>query len=223
LMIIDLITTNEWERPIYFNNTSRQGVNLVFDDYLIQEGQAYRLLPIKNPGAGDFVNTDIMYENLMNNFHYRELDNPEVYYNEDYRNFVLNQRSSFNTLTEALIQEGKESKASEVIHASLTRMPNESIPYDYTGATTVMLLFRLGELEKAKEIAAIMANKADLELQYYLENSINIGLEIQKSLMILQNISRTMDTYGESELAETYNTMVRTHYDALQIFDRKNR
>lgn len=223
LMILDLIVSNDWERPIYFNNTSKQGINFILDDYLIQEGQAYRLLPIKNNNASDFVNTEIMYDNLMNNFHYRELDNPDTYYNEDYRNFVLNHRSSFNTLGEALIEEGKEQKASEVIHASLKFMPDEAVPYDYTAATTASILFRLGEVDKAKEIAANLSNKADGELQYYLENNINIGFEIQKNLLILQNLSRTMDTYGESELAEEYNTILRAHYDALQIFDRRNR
>ena len=124
LMILDLIATNEWKRPIYFNNTSRQGISFDVDDYLIQEGQTYRLLPIKNNSSGDFVNTDIMYDNLMHNFYYRELDNPKVYYNEDYRNFVLNHRSSFNTLTSALIREEKESKASEILNFSITKMPD---------------------------------------------------------------------------------------------------
>ncbi len=223
LMILDLITTNNWERPIYFNNTSKQGINFTFDPYLIQEGQAFRLLPIRNNTSGEFVNTDIMYENMMENFYYRELDNPDVYYNQDYRNFVLNHRSSFNTLAEVLIEESKEEKASKALDASLTRMPNEAIPYDYTAATTVALLFRLGELEKAKEIAAILVNRADEQLGYYIENNITLGFEVQKNLLILQNISRTMDTYGESTLAEEYNTVLRTHYDALQVFDRRNR
>jgi len=223
LMILDLIVTNNWERPIYFNNTSKQGVNFVFDPYLIQEGQAYRLLPIKNNSSDEFVNTDIMYDNLMNNFFYRELDNPGTYYNEDYRNFVLNHRSSFNTLAEALLRESKEEKASNVVAASLKRMPNIAIPYDYTAATTVVILFRLGETEKAKEIADILIKNADEQLSYYLENDITIGFEIQKNLLVLQNLSRTMDTYGESTLAEEYNTILRTHYDALQIFDRRNR
>ena len=155
LMILDLIVTNNWERPIYFNNTSKQGVNFNFDKYLIQEGQAYRLLPIANDLENDFVNTELMYDNLMTNFHFRELDDPNVYYNEDYRNFVLNHRSSFNTLADALIREEKETKAGEVIQASLAKMPDISIPYDYTSATTIDLLFQLGELDKAKKIAKI--------------------------------------------------------------------
>ena len=223
LMILDLITTNNWERPIYFNNTSRQGVNFNFDKYLIQEGQAYRLLPIENTSGGEFVNTDLMYENMVNNFYFREVDNPDVYYNEDYRNFILNHRSSFNTLAEALINEEKEEKASRVIHTSLSKMPDISIPYDYTSATMVELLLRLGETDNAKEIAEKLATRSDEQLGYYIENDIQIGLEIQKHLLILQSLSRTMDRFGETELAESYNNIVRVHYDALQIYESDRR
>jgi len=223
LMILDLIATNDWKRPIYFNNTSRQGISFDVDDYLIQEGQTYRLLPIKNSSSEDFVNTDIMYDNLINNFYYRELDNPKVYYNEDYRNFVLNQRSSFNTLTSALISEEKDEKASEVLNFSITKMPDKAVPYDYTSASSVELFMKLGEVEKAKEIAEIMATRADEQLTYYIENDINYGFEVQKNLIILRTLTYTMDNYGETELAEKYNELMRYHYGALQIFEDQNR
>ena len=219
LMILDLIVTNNWDRPIYFNNTSLQGINFNFEDYLIQEGQTFRLLPIKNDSDLDFVNTDIMYDNLMNKFHFRELDSPNVYYNERYRNFVLNQRSSFNTLAEALITENKKNKAIEVIHTSLERMPDIAVPYDYTATTTVELLFQLEEIDTAKEIASNLAVKADRELQYYIENHINVGIETQKDLFILRNLSFTMDAFGEDELALEYSTILRNHSDALQVTD----
>jgi hypothetical protein len=223
LMILDLISTNNWERPIYFNNTSRQGINFDLGDYLIQEGQAFRLLPIKNNSATDFVNTELMYENMMNNFFYRELDNPNSYYNEDYRNFVLNHRSSFNTLTSALIKEKNETKASEVLNASITRMPDAAVPYDYTSASSVDLFMQLGETEKGKEIAEIMAVRSDEQLDFYIRTNINLGFEVQKNLVILQTLSRTMDKYGETELAEKYNDLLRLHYNALSIFEDQNR
>ena len=98
LVILDIIATNQWKRPIYFNNTSLQSTNLNLDQYVQMEGNAFRLLPAQNPGGGDFVASDIMYKNLMEKFFYRELDNPNVYYNEDYRSFVLNHRASFHSL-----------------------------------------------------------------------------------------------------------------------------
>ncbi|MEQ8575024.1 MAG: DUF2723 domain-containing protein, partial [Fulvivirga sp.] len=142
LAILDNIATANWERPIYLNNTSMQQINFDLSQYAIQEGNAFRILPIKNPNPEeDFVDTDIMYDNMMNNFFYRELDNPNVYYSEDYRNFVLNHRSSFNTLAQALIDEGDKERARKALLFSLERMPDTSINYDYTTARTVALLY----------------------------------------------------------------------------------
>ncbi len=223
LMVLDLIATNDWVRPIYFNNTSKLGISFDLDDSLIQEGEAFRLLPVCNVSGYALVNTGLMYDNLINNFFYRELDNPDTYYNEYYRNFVLNQRSNFNTLTSALIREKKELEASEVLNASLARMPDIAIPYDYTSAASADLLMQLGEIGKAKKIAQVMAHRADEQLGYYIDNNISIGLEIEKNLAIMQTLSRSMDKYGETELAVKYNDILRDHYNSLSVINDRNR
>ena len=218
LMILDLIATNNWKRPIYFNNTSKQGIRFDLEEYLVQEGNAYRLLPVTDINSTNtLVNTDKMYDNMMHNFFYRELNNPKVYYNEDYRKFVLNHRVNFNTLAAALINEGKEDKASEVLLKDLEWMPDASLPYDYTTATTVEYLFRLGEKEKAIEIATALGNRADEKLGYYIANNNNIGYELQQNLVILRELAQTLNRYGEIELAEKYADALDSHYQAIQL------
>jgi len=217
LMVLDLIANNNWERPIYFNNTSRMGVGLDFSNYLVQEGNAFRLLPVNNQVKDlDLVDTDIMYDNLMHNFYYRELNNPKVYYNEDYRKFVLNQRSSFNTLIASLINERKEEKAREVALKSLELMPDISLPYDYTTPTLVEYLLVLGEKEKAIEIAKILGKRADEKVGYYIKNNNNIGYELEQNLMILRDLAQTMSRYGELDLAKQFG-------DALDSYLQTNR
>jgi MFS family permease len=219
IMILDLIASNNWERPIYFNNTSRMGVGLNLNKYLVQEGNAFRLLPLDNGIKDlDMVNSDIMYENLMTKFQFRELDNPAVYYNEDYRKFVLNHRASFNTLTATLINEGKEAKALEVALKNLAYMPDVAIPYDYTSSTTIDYLFRLGEKELALEMAAVLGNRADEKLGYYIANNNNIGFEMQQNLVILRELTQTLNRYGETELAEKFGSALNSHYQTLQIY-----
>jgi len=219
LMILDLITTGNWDRPIYFNNTSKQGINIDLSPYLIQEGNAYRLLPIQNPNPGqDFVNTDIMYDNLMHHFFYRQLDNPKVNYNEDYRSFVLNHRSSFNTLAEALADEGKEEKAKEVLFKSLELMPDKAIPYDFTAVTTINLLFQVGEAEKALEIASTLGTRSDEELGYYTDHGDYSSFNVQKNLAILNQLSRLLSRYGEEDLAKQLNDALQKHMRDVQNY-----
>jgi tetratricopeptide (TPR) repeat protein len=222
LMLLDMIVTNNWERPIYFNNTSLMGISVDLGRYVVQEGNAYRLLPLENPDInelGEMVNTEIMYDNLMNNFHYRELDNPRVDYNEDYRQFVLNHRASFNSLAEALLREGKTEKASEIILKNLRTMPDEAIPYDFTTAKTVDLLYAIDEHERALEISQIIGERSNELLAYYTRKRAFDRNDFARNLAILRDISITLNTNGEMELAQRYNQALQEHYNVFQYMD----
>lgn len=211
LMILDILATNNWERPVYLNNTSMQQIHMDLSNYSIQEGNAYRIVPIENPTPkSEFVNTEVMFENVLKNFYYRELDNPNVYYNEDYRNFVLNHRSTINTLAAGLIREGKNEKAKQALLFSLDKMPDKAVPYDYSIARTAALLFRVGEIEKAKEISEIIGDRAINLAEYYITNDIELGFELQKQFAILGELQKTLYQYGEEELAQKYENAYQT-------------
>jgi len=213
LAILDLIATNNWERPIYFNNTSRLTVKMDLSRYMIQEGQAYRLIPVEKPASSEeFVNTEVMYDNLMNNFFYRELDNPETYYNEDYRKFVLNHRQSFNKLATAFVEEGNQEKAKEVIYKSLELMPHEAIPYDFTSPFTVGVLYEIGDDEKAKEIATIAGERAIEKMDYYERTNSWVPQEFDEVRGILFNMYIITSQNGDEELSNTF-------YEALANYN----
>jgi hypothetical protein len=217
LMALDLIVSNNWERPIYFNTTSLRGINLNIQDYVVQEGNAYRLLPIKKPNnVATMVNTDIMYDNMMNNFHYRNLDRTDVNYNMDYRNFVLNLRSSFSTLAQALMDEGKPEKAKEVIEKCLSVAPDESIPYDVFVTQMVSILAELGENEKVEEIATKMAERANFALNYQVDKGIIDQFETRNLLVTLRQMSNAMKQIGNDEKALEYENNFKNHVGRLQ-------
>ena len=214
LAILDLIVHNNWERPIYFNNTSLAGVNLNIRQYMVQEGMAFRLLPLENPDASELlIDTEMMYDNMMNNFFWRELDNPEVYYSEDYRNFVLNHRAAFNTLAEALVAEGKMDKAKEVVLRCLETIPDEVFRLDHFSVQQIGLLLAFGEEEKAIEMAELMATRADEMLTYLFENNLADQYELQKNLIQLSEIARAFKATNNNDLAAKYEQMFRKHYD----------
>ncbi|WP_422361750.1 DUF2723 domain-containing protein [Reichenbachiella sp.] len=217
LAILDLIVNNNWERPIYFNNTSASSVNFNLKDYMVQEGNAFRLLPIRNQTSGEmFVNTDIMFDNMINNFHWRELDNPTVYYSEDYRNFVLNHRASFNTLIQNLLAEGKTEKAREALLKCLEFMPDDAIRYDHFSVQQVGYLILVGEEEKATEMAELISQRSD-EMLTYLYTTGNLDrFELQKNLISLSELARTFRGTENLELANKYEELFRKHYELVQ-------
>ena len=217
LAILDMLATNDWSRPIYLNNTSREQISFDLSQYAIQEGNAFRILPIRNPAPNNpFVSTELMFRNLTENFHFRELDNPNVYYNEDYRNFVLNHRSSFNNLAAALIDEGKINKAKETLNFSLEKMPDESVSYDYTTPRTVNLLFAVGENELATEIGQVVGDRAIEMINYLVRERAPINYEFQSNLVILGELQRTMLLNGQEELAQKYQEAYQTAVGTYQ-------
>ena len=217
LMLLDLLVTNNWERPIYFNNTSLQSIGFDLQEYIQHEGTAYRLLPVRNPNPQtEMVNTEVMYDNMMNNFFWRGLDDPEVYYTEDYRNFVLNHRASFNTLAGALLDEGDTERALKALHKSLEVMPDKGVPYDYATALTVQLLLEAGDEARAIEIADLMAKRADALLTYLNREDKDMGNQRQINLVILNQLSRSMASAGKEDKAMQYQQLLAKHYQPMQ-------
>ena len=143
LAFLDLLQANNWERPIYFNNTSLNGINIDLKRNVVQEGFAYRLMPVLNPNSGSLINTQLMYSNMLNNSHWRELDNENAYFSEDHRGFIMNYRSTFNTLIRNLINDADYEKALEVINKSIELIPDKSIMYDHFSVQLVEFLLDL--------------------------------------------------------------------------------
>lgn len=217
LAMLDLLATNNWERPIYVNQTSMSQFNIDLSPYAVQEGIAYRILPVLNPNPQlEFVNTDVCFENMVKKFQYRGLDNPDIYYTNDYKISVLNTRSSFNSLAEALIAENNPAKAREALLFSLKSMPDDPIRFDYTTAQTVGLLLEVGEKEKALEIAKLMGERAD-EMATYLMSKRDIGRELQVNIIILGELQRVLYMYGENDLAKKLEDLYNKHRNVLQI------
>ena len=215
LAILDLITHSQWKRPIYFNTTSLRSINMDLNKHVVQEGLAYRLMPIEyTPRGGEFlVNVELMYDNLMNKFHWRGLDNPRTYNTEDYRNFCLNHRSAFNSLALALLRQGDRERAKEVLLRSLELIPNEVIPYDFFSVQQVGMLLQVGEKEKAIAISQEVGDRAEEWLEYYTTQSSFDQLEMQRRLLSLNEISRALRANGENDLAAKYAQILSTYYD----------
>jgi hypothetical protein len=152
---------------------------------------------------------------MLKKFQFRNTDDPKVYYNQDYRNMILNHRSSFNSLAEFLLLEGDTAKAREVVLYNLAKMPDKAIPFDYTNAQTVNLLFDVGEKEKAIEIATLMSTRSDELATYYIQKR-EYGKELQLNIAILGELQRVLYKYGESELAKKVEDNWERHFSVIQ-------
>lgn len=233
LALLDIIATNDWERPVYFNQTSLMNVNLNLRDYVVQEGATFRLLPVDsrkqrlsdtsldtelnfNPVQNQ-VNSEVMYENVMNKFRWRELDNPDSYYTtEDYKDKAVSvHRSYLNNLAQALIAENKIEKARDVLLKNLEVMPDKSVPYDIYSSEMVSLLFQVDETERAMEISSVLTTRADEELAYLTRMGIT-NKDTYINLRILDVLRNTMKSMGQTEEAQQLEEIFLQHYSLFQ-------
>ena len=223
LAFLDLLQANNWERPIYFNNTSLNGIGLELKRNVIQEGFAYRLLPILSPNSGSLIDSEKMYSNLMSNSFWRGLDDEKAYFSEDHRGFIMNYRSTFNTLIKELINKKEYDKALEVINKSLDLIPDKAIMYDHFSVQIVEYLINLNEkagmqtLELANNIAEISSKRADEILNYYYDNNINNRYEIQRNLVSLNTLARAYSRNSDQELSKKYRELFENNYSRNSI------
>ncbi|WP_420577297.1 protein O-mannosyl-transferase family [Ekhidna sp.] len=219
LAFLDLLVNSNWDRPIYLNNTSIAQLNIDMRPHVLQEGMAYRVLPIRNSGdtrSGYPVNTEVMYDNVMNKFTWTNLDDPSVYYTQDYLGFVLNSRSTFNTLAEDLISEGDYARAAEVLKKCLEVMPDESVPFDFFSVQQVDMLLKVGEPELADHVAERSSMYASQWLDFYFSTDSSETNELQKQLLSLNEIARAYRANGEREKAAEYEELFNKYYTQLQ-------
>ena len=174
LMVIDLIANNNWTRPIYFSITVGNNPKAYFwlNNYFRLEGMAYRFVPVysQNNSQGiDYgkVDTDIMYNNLINKFSYGNMELEDVYLDETNRRLSYNLRTIFGRLANELVKEGKNDKAVEALDFAMSKMPAEKFGYNYFLFGIIDSYYRAGATEKARELTYKFADHLDDELTYY--------------------------------------------------------
>jgi hypothetical protein len=214
MMILDLLVTNNWERPIYWAITVGNSKYMNLQDYFQMEGFGYRIVPIKGEKASGglsfgTVATDIMYDNLMNKYEYGNMNDPEVYIDENNMRMMTNIRNSFNRLASGLIDEEKPDSAIAVLDRCFELVPGSVVPYEYFSLELIESYFRAGAEEKGKKIMEDAYAMFEDELSYFF--SLNrrflltagVNQEIQQNLFFLQFLERVARNYGDTEFSQT--------------------
>lgn len=223
MMIIDLIDTNNWDRPIYFSITignSAHSFSYLWD-YFQLDGLAYRFVPIKTKsesGKIGRVETDVLYTSLMEKFEYGNMNGENVYMDETNLRLVMNIRNNFSRLADKLIIEGDTLKAVKVLNKCIDLMPHEKVEYNYFMLPIAESFYACGEIEKARMIISTMQEMFEEKLTYYAqfeeENKDAVRSDTQRSLSLYNSIVRVVmanDTEAYAEgIANDFQTRMKT-------------
>ena len=248
-MILDLIANNNWERPIYFAITIGSNKFMNLQDYFQLEGFAYRLVPIrKETPSNERINfgsvaSDIMYNNLMEEFKWGNMNDPDVYIDENNARMMTNIRNNFNRLAQQLVSEAFETvstgetqvdmpspeerivnedkieKAIRVVERGFDLVPTRVVPHEFFSLDMINTLYEAGAIEKARE-KAMDAHHAFTDMLGYLfslnprfRNSGDVNDEIQKNLFYLQKLERIARAAGDEDTADKAGGSLEEFYN----------
>ena len=208
MMVMEMLSTNQWKRPMYFAVTIGEDYHLGLNPYLELTGMAYRITPERSANGRPRVNTEVMYDNMLNKFKYGNVNIPGIYIDENTMRMCRTHRMMFCQLAEALYDEGKYDKALKVLDFAEEMLPGYNVPHDYTSASMAALYYAMDEIEKAN---AIMIDVAE-NCTEYMEWGAALEPQLRKSVQstlghhtaVLGFVLNNLQRYEQKELFNKY-------------------
>jgi hypothetical protein len=221
MMMLDILANNDWKRPIYFTGGSYSDSEYLWmKKYLQLEGLVYKLVPIEtdlgdeNPYLMGRIDSDLMYDIVMQ-WEWGNSERLDIYHDPETRKNSISFRSNMARLAETLINEGKAAKAKDILDLAIEKMP-----LDYFGYYSLLVPFvdgyyRIGEIDKARELSEKIAAKYSGRLNYFssLDANLqyNLGEEIITEIERYRTLVEADLKHGETiELAPVLNQFMES-------------
>ncbi len=224
MMILDLLATNNWERPIYYAITVSEDNYLNLDKYFQMEGLAYRVVPFASEGdmfGRGGINADVMFENIVNKFRWGGISNPDVYLDENVLRMLGNFRSSFARLALQLIAENKKDSARTTIDKCLEVIPNKIVPYNIYNVLLVDALFQLGDTTNAVSMSKDITANVYQDMNYFVsldrKYAEYLMYEKRVAFYTLDEIRRMANVYKQPELEKEMEQKIQEYAGLLSV------
>lgn len=208
LMVLEMLRTNNWNRPIYFAVTVGDDYYLGLSDHFELTGMAYQIVPTGVKGAGPQVNTNEMYENMMNKFRYGGVDKPGIYLDENTLRMCRTHRMMFSQLVTALYNEGDSVKALKALDYCNKVLPAYNIRHDYVSTVLAEYYYKLGQSKKGDEIMDAVANDCVKNLEWYFSLGASkfnsVKNRVSHNLAVLNQVLRICEQEKQKTIFDKY-------------------
>lgn len=226
LMVLDMIANSNWERPIYYAITVGRDKYLGLQDYFQLDGFAYRFTPVKTEQSGIYfgrVNTERMYQHMMNDFKWGNMNDPKVYIDENNQRMMMNIRNNFNRLAESLVQEGRKDSAIKVLDRSLELIPHDIVPYNYFSLQLAEDYLSAGAMDKGTKVMREIYESYKEEMDYFLKLDdkylVSVDEEIQRIMYFLREMSLITNEYKLEDFSKEITASFNNYFQAYSTLN----
>ena len=218
MMMLEMISQANWERPLYMSTTVGPDNYGHLGDNFVQEGLACRITPFDTKQSGRTIDSERMYNNMMNKFKYGGLkENADIYLDETVIRMCYTHRRLFNQLAQQLLKEGQKDKALKVLQRAEEEIPGSIVPHEAFYGHSLELAdawLALGHKAEAEKLLNAVGQNAREYIEWYL--SLNTQRLLQSSreclmqIYILNDIAKTWEPIDKKK-AETYRMEVNNY------------
>lgn len=216
LMLLDIIATNNWKRPIYFSSPSAISSVLDVDQYCHLEGMVYKFLPVKAEnyikGIGG-VSTDACFDVLVNKASWGRLNAPEVVVDRESARNVAIPRQNYMRVAQALLYKGEKEKAILTLDKCMEHFPADKLPLDKYSLPVAEIYYASGATEKGNDITRKIGKIFIDDLKYF--NSLSgvfaeqFAQDKQETYAFLSRLMQMANQYKQTDLANELESQLQ--------------
>ncbi|MDO9154379.1 MAG: hypothetical protein Q7U47_11885, partial [Paludibacter sp.] len=208
LMVLEMLKTNNWKRPMYFAVTVGDDYYLGMSDHFELTGLAYQIVPVGVKGAGPQVNTKEMYVNMMTKFRFGNIADPKVYLDENTLRMCRTHRMMFSQLVGALYNEGDSVRTLNALDYCNKMIPGTAVRHDYVSTMLAEYYYKLGQNQKGDDIMDAVAKDCIENIEWY--NNLNtvqrnsVKNRIGHNMAVLNQVLRICDQEKQKTILDKY-------------------
>jgi hypothetical protein len=209
VMMLDIIATSDWKRPLYFAAPSSVSHCFNVDSFCLVQGWVYKFMPVKAgrdeyiPGMGG-VDAVTSYDLIRNKFAWGNLSDPHVYIDPESLNNSIRAKTNVLRTSQELIGMRKFNEAILLMDDYFRNFPESKFPFDMFIAPFAEMYYRCGEPSKADRILKKITRIYDENLDYYYSFTPklkeNFQKDIEQSLGTIRHMSMIAERYGRKQL-----------------------
>jgi hypothetical protein len=225
--VLDILASNNWDRPIYFSVTAREEKLQGLNDYMQLEGLGFRLVPIKSesdPTYGFIGSGRVAPErvaNSVNKWKWGNFDKKDLYVDRSYAPSIQSMRFVILRGAMGFLAEGKNDEAVKLVDQYFKGFPDMNFPYDVNAMYMINVYLAANQYAKAKPHMEILAkNTADLMKFYYSIRPSDLQSGFERDFMMSDktktDIIKAAEANKDAAFVAKLKTMFQPYEDSAQ-------